>query len=250
MTFSTVLHLLLVAFLVAVFPIWDRRETRRLKTSADPRVRVRSYQKTIAWQIAASAMLLATVPLRALFTSPVRPRDLGIDLRPARALPFLLAMLAGAALPVLIGRMKGPKQPGLPKPLEAISFILPRGRTERAWFAAMCVTVGVCEEIIFRGFLVRFLAEGPPVALGIWGGLAVAAVIFGIDHGYQGLFGIVATAILALVFTALFMITGTLWIPMLVHALLDLRVLLLMAASGPVTDRPRPGAETARPDGS
>ena len=49
MSISFVLHLLLVAFLVIAIPIWDRRETKRLKTSADPDVRLRSYQKTIGW---------------------------------------------------------------------------------------------------------------------------------------------------------------------------------------------------------
>lgn len=230
MTFSTVPHLLLVAFLVVVFPFWDRRETRRLKTSPDPMVRVRSYQKTIAWQIAASAVLLATVPLRALFTSPVTPRALGVEIGAAQAIPFLAAMLAGAAIPALVltARRKKGAAPRTPPQLAAIDFFLPRGRTERLWFAAMCLTVGVCEEIIFRGFLVRFLAEGPPVALGIAGGVAVAALIFAIDHGYQGIIGILSTGVLALVFTALFIITGTLWIPMVVHVLLDLRVLVLV----------------------
>lgn len=243
MTLSTVLHLLLVAFLVVVFPIWDRRETRRLKTSPDPRVRVRAYQKTIGWQIAATALLLATVPLRALFTAPVTPRELGIDVSPRGAMLVLGAMLVGALIPVLLSRRKGSAEPSMPAQLGAIDFFLPRGRSERAWFAAMCVTVGVCEEIIFRGFLVRFLAAGPPLALGMAGGIAVSALIFGIDHGYQGITGIVSTGVLALVFTALFVITGSLWIPMLVHALLDLRILLLVPVAGP----PRPADQPSEP---
>ncbi|HEU4561184.1 MAG TPA: CPBP family intramembrane glutamic endopeptidase [Longimicrobium sp.] len=238
MTLATILHLLLVAFLVVVFPIWDRREARRLKTSHDPEVRLRSYQMTIAWQIAASALLLATLPARALFTAPATPRELGIDVGPAQVIPVLAALLVGAALPVLLARRKNGAAPEIPSQLGAIDFFLPRGRRERVWFAAMCVTVGVCEEIIFRGFLVRFLAAGPPVALGIAGGVAVAALIFGIDHGYQGITGILATGVLALVFTALFFITGSLWVPMIVHALLDLRVLLLVP---PGWNSPRAG---------
>ena len=233
MTLSTVLHLLLVAFLIVGLPVWDRRETRRLKTSPDPRVRLRSYQKTILWQIAAAALLLATVPLHALFTAPVTPRELGIDIGPAQAIPILAAMLVGAAAPVLLARRKGSAEPSIPAQLAAIDFFLPRGRRERAWFAAMCVAVGVCEEIVFRGFLIRFLAAGPPLALGMAGGIAAAALIFGIDHGYQGITGMLATGVLALVFTALFLITGSLWIPMVVHALLDLRVLLLVPPGWP-----------------
>jgi membrane protease YdiL (CAAX protease family) len=61
----------------------------------------------------------------------------------------------------------------------------------------------------------------------------VAAAIFGIDHGYQGVAGIIATTVLALVFTILFFATGTLWVPIVVHALIDLRVLLLIPRAQP-----------------
>jgi membrane protease YdiL (CAAX protease family) len=227
---STVLHLLLVAFLVVVFPIWDRREARRLKTSADPDVRVKSYQKTIGWQLAASALLLATLPARLLFTPPATLQELGVKITARELMPVVGGLLIGAVLPVLLTRRKGAAAKPMPQ-LAAIDFILPRGRRERAWFAAMCVVVGVCEEIIFRGFLVRFLA-GPPLALGVAAGVGVAALIFGIDHGYQGIVGIVSTGVLALVFTALFFIGGSLWLPIGVHALIDLRVLLLVPAGG------------------
>ncbi len=230
MTFSTVLHLLLVAFLVVVFPVWDRRETRRLKTSTESDVRLRAYQKTIGWQLAATALLLATVPARLLFLPPATPRELGVKITLAQALPVIVGLLAGAALPVLLTRAKGRDAKPMPQ-LAAIDFFLPRGRRERAWFAAMCVVVGVCEEIIFRGFLVRFLA-GPPLALGIAAGAGVAALIFGVDHGYQGLLGIVSTGLLAVVMTALFFVSGMLWLPIVLHALMDLRVLLLVPGDG------------------
>jgi len=64
------------------------------------------------------------------------------------------------------------------------------------------------------------------------GASAVAAAIFGIDHGYQGVRGIVTTGVLALVFTAFFFGTGSLWLPIVVHALLDLRVLAMVPNEG------------------
>jgi len=232
MSIPFVPHLLLVAFLVVVFPLWDRRETRRLKTSADPDVRLRSYQKTIGWQLAATALLLATVPARRLFTAPATPRSLGIGLGVEHVIPIVIGLLVGAMVPVLIARFsRRGEAPAVPSPLTAIAFFLPRGGRERAWFAAMCVTVGICEEIVFRGFLVRFFAEAP-VGIGIAAGVAVSAVIFGIDHGYQGVKGIVTTGVLALVFTALFFVSGSLWLPIVAHALLDLRVLTMVPREG------------------
>jgi membrane protease YdiL (CAAX protease family) len=225
--FAAVLHHALVVFLVFLFPLWDRRETRRLKTSTDPRVRVRSYQKTIGWQIVASVLLLATIPAGRLFAAPGSLASFGIDASPRFGLLLTVAMLAGAALPVVL-TMRDPKaRREQAARLETIAFFLPRTREERRWFAALSVTVGVCEEIIFRGFLILYLLAVAPW-LGLAGAVVGAAAVFGIDHGYQGWTGVLATGFLAMVFTALFFLTGTLWVPIVVHALLDLRILLLV----------------------
>lgn len=238
-----ILHILLVAFLVIVFPLWDRRETRRLKTSADPRVRVKSYQKTIAWQIVATAVLLATIPARQLFAPPMTAREMGIDLAPWLVIPILIGMLSGLVIPVLAARTrKGASAPAPKNPLESIAFFLPRGPVERAWFAAMSVTVGVCEEIIFRGFLIRFFA-GPPVGAGVAIAVALATVIFAIDHGYQGVKGMIATGLVALLMTLVFFVGGSLWPAIVIHVLLDLRVLLLVPRGG--LAQPDPAEQTA-----
>jgi membrane protease YdiL (CAAX protease family) len=226
---ATIVHALFVLFLIFVFPLWDRVETKRLKSSTDPRVRVRAYRITIGWQLVATAILLLTVRPALLFTPPALGglfglREVPADVRPI-GIGILAGLLAGALIPVLLMRRQNSGKP-IANPLESIAFFLPRTREERGWFAAMCLTVGVCEEIIFRGFLIRYL-QGLPLGLGLLGAILVAAAIFGIDHGYQGWKGILGTGVLALVMTALFFVTGTLWLPILAHALLDLRVLLL-----------------------
>jgi membrane protease YdiL (CAAX protease family) len=234
-----IVHALLVLFLVLVFPVWDRVETRRLKRSTDPRVRVRAYRITIGWQLVATAILLLTVRPALLFTPPALGGLFGLREVPAEArsmgIAILVGLLAGAAIPVLLLRRQ---QPGktVPNPLESIAFFLPRTREERAWFGAMCVVVGVCEEVIFRGFLIRYLHD-LPLGLGLPGAILVAAAIFGIDHGYQGWKGILGTGVLALLMTVLFFVTGSIWLPILAHALLDLRVLLLPHPASPAAAR-------------
>jgi membrane protease YdiL (CAAX protease family) len=86
--------------------------------------------------------------------------------------------------------------------------------------------------VIFRGFLIRYVMS-LPLHVDIIPATVIAAVIFGIDHGYQGIVGILSTAVLALVFTLIFFATGSLLVPMLVHALIDLRILVI--ASQPTT---------------
>jgi uncharacterized protein len=59
----------------------------------------------------------------------------------------------------------------------------------------------------------------------------LACALFGFaQHIYQGLKGIVGTAILGLLFSAVFVVTGNLLVPMILHFLIDLRILLLLPA--------------------
>jgi uncharacterized protein len=60
--------------------------------------------------------------------------------------------------------------------------------------------------------------------------VALACVIFGIAHMYQGLKGVLGTTFLGIMFAAIFVVTGNLLVPMIVHFLIDLRILLLLPA--------------------
>jgi membrane protease YdiL (CAAX protease family) len=224
---TDLLHHLAVLFLVVFFPLWDRVETRRLKRSSDPRDRIRSYRLTMAWQLALSVLLLATIPLAELFGAPAHDRVFGMAWRPGFVLAVAGGLFAGLMVPVALARFRPEVRAKQVAAFEAIAFVLPRTREERAWFAALCVVVGVCEEIIFRGFLIRYMLD-LPWGLGTDGAVVAAALVFGLAHGYQGWTGLVGTTILALVFSVLFLATGSLWVPIVLHVLIDLRVLLLL----------------------
>jgi uncharacterized protein len=59
---------------------------------------------------------------------------------------------------------------------------------------------------------------------------AIAAVVFGVVHLYQGPLGILATTVLGVVLTALYLWTGQIWIAMAAHALLDVIGLVVRPA--------------------
>jgi membrane protease YdiL (CAAX protease family) len=56
---------------------------------------------------------------------------------------------------------------------------------------------------------------------------AIAAVLFGLAHCYQGWKGVLMTTLLGVVFTALYVAISRLWVVMALHALIDLNALLL-----------------------
>ncbi|MDK3256025.1 CPBP family intramembrane glutamic endopeptidase [Blastococcus capsensis] len=119
-------------------------------------------------------------------------------------------------------------------PGQSTLALLPRTDEERRLFTVVGITAGVCEEWLYRGF---FLA----VVLAVVGGapsfvlVTVAAVAFGLAHAYQGRAGIVLTGVLGGVMALLYVDTGSLLLPVLLHALIDLRFLLVPASALPVS---------------
>jgi membrane protease YdiL (CAAX protease family) len=113
-------------------------------------------------------------------------------------------------------------------PGHATLALLPRTAGERRLFTMVGVTAGVCEEWLYRGFflaVVSALAGGPSTGVLV----GVAAVAFGLAHAYQGPAGIVSTGILGGVMAAVYLQTGSLLLPILLHVIIDLRFLLVPA---------------------
>jgi uncharacterized protein len=68
-------------------------------------------------------------------------------------------------------------------PNAAIRNLLPHTPAEIGVYALLAVTAGICEEMIFRGYLQRqFSVFFRSAAAGVM----VQGVIFGASHGYQG----------------------------------------------------------------
>jgi membrane protease YdiL (CAAX protease family) len=139
------------------------------------------------------------------------------------------ALRSGALLEV---REPAARRPGEGRhaepPGHATLALLPRTAGERRLFTVVGVTAGVCEEWLYRGFflaVVAALAGGLPTGVLV----LVAAVAFGLAHAYQGPAGIVTTGVLGGVMAAVYLQTGSLLLPVLLHAIIDLRFLLVPA---------------------
>lgn len=90
----------------------------------------------------------------------------------------LLLLLASIMVPVIFG----PHSQSAADP--ATQFLLPRSGAEIAGWIALSLTAGLCEEVLFRGYLQQqFTALTNSAAIGV----LFSAVLFGGAHGYQGL---------------------------------------------------------------
>ena len=80
---------------------------------------------------------------------------------------------------------------------------------------------------MFRGWLLSTLHGS--LSLNGTALVLVAATIFGLVHVYQGITGIVGTALGGVLFCVLYVVTGSLLAPILLHILIDLRFAFLPA---------------------
>jgi membrane protease YdiL (CAAX protease family) len=125
--------------------------------------------------------------------------------------------------------------------------LLPRTTEERLTFAVLAVTAGICEEILFRGFgfaYVRFLWPG--VSDG-WL-ILITSATFGFGHLYQGPRGVILTGLVGGVFSSITLATGSLVPAIIVHAMIDLRILALPDLRAPVAVDPLEPGDAAEPD--
>lgn len=108
--------------------------------------------------------------------------------------------------------------------LRSVGSLLPRTEPERRLFAAVALTAGIAEEVVYRGFGIAVLAALLP-SLPWWCLVLIAGAAFGLAHAYQGIAGIVTTGLLGSVLAAVYLDTGSLLVPIALHAMIDLRFL-------------------------
>ena len=134
-------------------------------------------------------------------------RSVAVDL--AIALPFWIVWEGAAyAVATLLG----------PSSAKSVDSLLPHSLFEILLWSATCVTAGICEEIVFRGYLQRQLhALGGSIAAAV----ASQGVIFGVFHGYQGWKNVITISVLGILFGLLAAWRKNLRANMIVHAWAD-----------------------------
>ncbi|MEY4069568.1 MAG: hypothetical protein RL721_182 [Candidatus Eisenbacteria bacterium] len=211
----------LLAFAIAVgLPLRAWVMMRHLRTAAPsdvPRVRRTLWTRAILmqWTLVAAVALLWWMNHRS-------PIGLHLRLEPTPGLAGVLVGLATIVSLVLRTRSRLDHEPEARErarqQLTGLERLLPRTAAEGRFFAVLAVTAGVCEELLFRGFLVWYLGHFMPPMLA----LATQAALFGLAHAYQGRAGVLKTGFAGAFFTGVVVVSGSVLPAMLIHALMDL----------------------------
>lgn len=217
----------LALFLILVCPIWDAWYTRRLRRSTDPGMKIRAYLLAIAWLWTAS--IVAWWLVRPGFFFPLelsaRPSRLSGAAARSGMAGLWLGLLSALFLPVALSWRSAKMRATLRHAMESFAFFLPATAAERALFAVVAITAGICEETLYRGYLIHYFTGHWQLALPA--ALVLSSCAFGVGHEYQGIRGILLTALLGGGLALLYIATGSLAWPMVVHALIDLRILFI-----------------------
>lgn len=164
-------------------------------------------------QSALSLWLLAGATAMVAHVSGIGTAALGLR---ALSMPLLLVwtggLTVGGVLLMLVAHRLGLRESS------TLAGLLPQSGRERLAFLGLSITAGICEELVFRGFLIPAIGS----AIGALGLAAViAAAVFGLVHAYQGFGGAVRAALLGAMLSLPLLVAGSILPAVLAHAAID-----------------------------
>ncbi|MBX3458450.1 MAG: CPBP family intramembrane metalloprotease [Planctomycetes bacterium] len=150
------------------------------------------------------------------------PRDFGLEPPQGNGLWYGAALLGGLCLVIALQQRQLRADPTggekVRTALSRVEWILPRTPSQRRRWWLVSLHAGWGEELLYRGYVFGLLLHFVPV----WAAALASSALFGFAHIYQGLRGIVLTTVLGGVFFGLYWASGSLWVPILAHALYDI----------------------------
>lgn len=234
------LQLLALLLVVVTLLIWrattrERREYQQFKRMRSTVARQKVMRKWLIESVLIMGGLSAAVLLAAWEYVPTALRDAQAWAPIAASRDFFATSLgAGLAIGAVIGGLaaivvplilvRNENSDDIPK-LGDIGALLPRTRGELPYGAGLALSAGGFEELLFR-------LAFPALLFGIWPNsplaFLLALVLFGCLHLYQRWTGVLAATVLGLIFTYLYLVSGSILLPIVVHVLVDIRSLVLL----------------------
>jgi membrane protease YdiL (CAAX protease family) len=213
---------LLVGFLLVVVPVHGHLSYRRLAArvaAGETGARLAEYRWTIAleWAVVLVLLILWRLMGRSAESLGLTVPMTGWSLLGLGITVTMLGLLGYQWW--AIKRLEGPALDPLRAQLAGATALLPANEPEVRLFRWVAVTAGICEEIVYRGYLIWYFSG----FFGPWLGAVVGAVLFGLGHFYQGASGVVKTGAVGLFAGLLFVGTGSLVWPIILHMAIDLQ---------------------------
>lgn len=106
----------------------------------------------------------------------------------------------------------------LAKQFKGYEYFIPKTKKELHMFNwGVSTSAGICEEILFRGYLLALFSAYMPIYLAV----ILSSIAFGLPHIYQGIKGVFRTGFMGLIFALIYLATDSLLVPILLHIIFD-----------------------------
>lgn len=195
----------------------------RLASNLHNRGRILLYVSTMIWQVVLLGLVWLGLRLRKTKLRDViggrwsSVEDFLLDLAVAAGF-WIVSSLILAAGKFALGLASTSVNQSLDQVKQSIGPIAPQTPAELGVFVLLTVFAGVIEEIVFRGYLQKQIGA---ISGNVYIGVAIAAIIFGAGHGYQGIRFMILIAIYGALFGILVLLRKSLRPGMMAHAWQD-----------------------------
>ncbi len=116
-----------------------------------------------------------------------------------------------------VRRDEGASQEAI-RQLSTVQEYLPRTSAEFKHFVTLSLSAGAWEELLYRGYLIRYLDSMSEISVAV----VASSIVFGFAHLCHGLSAATRAGALGLLFAGLFLFSGSLWLPIVLHAFIDI----------------------------
>jgi membrane protease YdiL (CAAX protease family) len=98
---------------------------------------------------------------------------------------------------------------------DTVSKLAPASALDIGAWTILCISAGICEEFIFRGYL---QLQFERLSHRLWIGVLASSAVFGLSHGYEGLSGMLLIIAFGALFSVLRLLRGNTRAGMIAHA--------------------------------
>ena len=208
------LNVLVFTCLYPIYVFFTYRKAKKDLIENKPGIRLSDYKETIFW-----LWLLCVITIIIWISNDRMFNVLRLDFSFSWVVlisillffitPFLFVLLFRSI------RNNDEKRESIKEKLNSVSAneFLPRSKKEFKWFVFLSITAGICEELLFRGFLIWYFETLTNTFLAI----ILSSILFGAAHSYQGVKGFIRSGFLGLMLALILIWTDSLLIPIFIH---------------------------------
>lgn len=224
---ALIAHLL---FALLILTPWQSiRAIRHLdvQVRTNPRARIEFYRMAILgqWVLVPAALVATWSAGPSLAAIGLVLPVIDVERLALLALVAALVLTQSPLLPPVRRRML--RSQGARRAAWPLRNVLPRSDEEKRRWVGVALTAGICEEVLFRGFLFHYF--GSMLGFGLYATVALSSALFGMSHYYQGPANMLRVAAVGALLGIAYAATGSLFFPAVLHILLDLGALYMDA---------------------